>query len=48
MNRKNYIYQIDNNQRDMNKVKVSELMTKCRRKIDMINIAREFGISYIF
>ena len=31
-------------QNNMIKVKVSELMSKCRRKVDMVNIARELGI----
>ena len=38
---------MENNQQNLVKVKVSELMTKCRRKIDMINIARELGNYYI-
>jgi len=37
---------MQNSQNNMIKVKLSDLMTKCRRKIDMINIARELGISY--
>ena len=36
---------MENIQNNLIKVKVSELMSKCRRKIDMINIARELGIS---
>ena len=38
---------MDNIQKNMIKVKISELMPKCRRKIDMINIARELGNPYI-
>ena len=34
------------NPNNMIKVKLSDLMTKCRRKIDMINIARELGNKY--
>ena len=37
---------MQNSQNNMIKVKLSDLMTKCRRKIDMVNIARELGISY--
>lgn len=39
---------MENIQENMIKVKVSELMTKCRKKIDMINIARELGILLIY
>jgi hypothetical protein len=35
---------MENNNKNMIKVKVSELMSKCRRKVDMINISRELGI----
>ena len=34
---------MQNNPQNLIKVKVSDLMSKCRRKIDMINIARELG-----
>lgn len=34
---------MEGNNKNMIKVKVSELMSKCRRKIDMINISRELG-----
>ena len=30
---------MENNQNNMIKVKLSDLMTKCKRKIDMINIS---------
>ena len=32
------------NRENMIKVKLSDLMTKCKRKIDMINIAQELSI----
>ena len=34
---------MENNQNNMIKVKLSDLMTKCKRKIDMINISRDLG-----
>jgi len=33
---------------NMINVKISDLMSKCKRKIDMVNIARELGMRLIY
>ena len=37
---------MENQERNMIKVKISQLMTKCHRRVDMVNIARELGNEY--